>query len=58
MPFQPAVPANNTMLHTAAAASEQPAEEKPDPFRTQSIPIIGGSDGKYSELQFGQQNNK
>ena len=40
------------------AASEQPAEEKPDPFRTQSIPIIGGSDGKYSELQFGQQNNK
>ena len=41
-----------------AAAPEQPAEEKPDPFRTQSIPIIGGSDGKYSELQFGQQNNK
>ena len=40
------------------AASEQPAEEKADPFRTQSIPIIGGSDGKYSELQFGQQNNK
>lgn len=40
------------------AASEQPAEEKTDPFRTQSIPIIGGSDGKYSELQFGQQNNK
>lgn len=30
--------------------------EKPDPFRTQSIPIIGG-DSKYSELQFGQQNN-
>lgn len=40
------------------AQSEQPAEEKPDPFRTQSIPIIGGGDSKYSELQFGQQNNK
>ena len=40
------------------AASEQTKKKKPDPFRTQSIPIIGGSDGKYSELQFGQQNNK
>lgn len=40
-----------------AFAQEAPAEEKPDPFRTQSMPIIGG-DNKYAELQFGQQNNK
>ena len=33
--------------------------EKPDPFRTQSIPVIGAGtgDNKYAELQFGQQNN-
>lgn len=42
---------------TQAVSSEEPTEEKPDPFRTQSIPIIGGGDNKYSELQFGQQNN-
>lgn len=42
----------------APAAEEEKAEDKPDPFRTQSIPIIGGGDNKYAELQFGQQNNK
>ena len=50
-------------VHTSAPAEKtEKAEkhdegEKPDPFRTQSIPIIGGGDSKYSELQFGQQNN-
>jgi len=41
-----------------AALNEEKPEEKADPFRTQSIPIIGGGDNKYSELQFGQQNTQ
>ena len=52
---EPAVE-NNSVPETAVA--EEKTEEKLDPFRTQSIPIIGGGDVKYSELQFGQQNNK
>ncbi|MDO5559317.1 MAG: DivIVA domain-containing protein [Oscillospiraceae bacterium] len=28
---------------------------KPDPFRTQSIPVIGTPDNRYAELQFGNQ---
>ncbi|WP_049963001.1 DivIVA domain-containing protein [Ruminococcus sp. HUN007] len=42
-------------VQTSANAEKHEDGEKPDPFRTQSIPIIGES--KYSELQFGQQNN-
>jgi len=58
---QPAVEASvreelaETAAAIEAAAGEKP-EEKADPFRTQSIPIIGGGDSKYTELQFGQQN--
>lgn len=53
---EPAVE-NNSVPETVTEAEEK-TEEKLDPFRTQSIPIIGGGDVKYSELQFGQQNNK
>lgn len=52
-PVQPASP-------SPSYAPENPEPvEKPDPFRTQSIPVIGAGtgDNKYAELQFGQQNN-
>lgn len=53
IPVQPASP-------SPSYAPENPEPvEKPDPFRTQSIPVIGAGtgDNKYAELQFGQQNN-
>ena len=51
------LPAQSPLNAEKAEKSEKHEDgEKPDPFRTQSIPIIGG-DSKYSELQFGQQNN-
>ena len=52
------LPAQSPLNAEKAEKSEKHEDgEKPDPFRTQSIPIIGGGDSKYSELQFGQQNN-
>ncbi len=52
------IPAQSPVNTEKAEKSEKHDDgEKPDPFRTQSIPIIGGGDSKYSELQFGQQNN-
>lgn len=53
IPVQPASPSPSY-----APENLEPVE-KPDPFRTQSIPVIGAGtgDNKYAELQFGQQNN-
>lgn len=57
---KPAAAVTETVRETAKEAAEEKPEEKQeekvDPFRTQSIPIIGGGDSKYAELQFGQQN--
>ncbi len=57
---QPTVQAANP-VPSAVPPVQSPAEDqfdKPDPFRTQSMPVIGSGDNKYAELQFGQQNNK
>lgn len=53
IPVQPSSPS------PSYAPENQESVEKPDPFRTQSIPVIGAGtgDNKYAELQFGQQNN-
>ncbi len=51
-------PAAQPAVQPVQEPAEEKQEEKADPFRTQSIPIIGGGDSKYAELQFGQQNNK
>ncbi len=48
-------PVDNTRHNIPPQRQEAPAAEKLDPFRTQSIPVIGAVDNKYSELQFGQQ---
>lgn len=50
-----AVPIKPLAAAPAKSQDNTAEEEKPDPFRTQSMPII--AEGKYSELQFGQQNN-
>lgn len=49
------IPIENTRHNIPPQRQEAPAAEKLDPFRTQSIPVIGAVDNKYSELQFGQQ---
>ncbi|MBR6599591.1 MAG: hypothetical protein IKK88_04760, partial [Oscillospiraceae bacterium] len=55
IPVQPSSPSPSPSY---APENPEPVE-KPDPFRTQSIPVIGAGtgDNKYAELQFGQQNN-
>lgn len=55
IPVQPSSPSPSPSY----APENQEPVEKPDPFRTQSIPVIGAGtgDNKYAELQFGQQNN-